>query len=53
MAGTPDTNTQALPDFFISRAGTDALFAEAIGHIIEKAGHRVVLQQWDFTKPRL
>jgi hypothetical protein len=44
MAGTPDTTTQALPDFFVSRAGADALFAEAIGHIIESAGHRVVLQ---------
>ena len=40
---------QERPDFFISRAGADALFAEAIGHILENAGHRVVLQQWDFT----
>jgi tetratricopeptide (TPR) repeat protein len=33
----------------ISRAGADALFSEAIGHIIENAGCRVVLEQWDFT----
>ena len=40
---------QALPDFFISRAGADAPFAEEIGHIVENAGHRVVLEQWDFA----
>jgi TIR domain len=40
---------EALPDFFISRAGADALFAEEIGQILETAGHRVVLQQWDFA----
>jgi TIR domain-containing protein len=49
LDGTPNTTTQELPDFFVSRAGADAPFAEAIGHIIENAGHRVVLQQWDFA----
>jgi tetratricopeptide (TPR) repeat protein len=43
-----DTTTPELPDFFISRAGVDAPFAETIGRILEDAGHRVVLQQWDF-----
>jgi tetratricopeptide (TPR) repeat protein len=46
---TPDANTEALPNFFISRAGADAPFAGEIGRIIESAGHRVVLQQWDFA----
>jgi hypothetical protein len=46
---TRDTTERELPDFFISRAGADALFAEAIGHILENAGHKVVLQQWDFA----
>jgi len=36
-------------DFFISRAGADAAFADAIGRILEDAGHTVVLQQWDFA----
>jgi tetratricopeptide (TPR) repeat protein len=49
LDGTPNTTTQELPDFFISRAGADALFAETIGRIVEDAGHRVVLQQWDFA----
>jgi hypothetical protein len=49
LDGTPNTTTQELPDFFISRAGIDAPFAEAIGHIIKNAGRRVVLQQWDFA----
>jgi hypothetical protein len=49
LDGTPNTTTQELADFFISRAGADAPFAEAIGHIIENDGHRVVLQQWDFA----
>lgn len=30
-------------------AGADLPFAEAIGYIIENAGHKVVLQQWDFA----
>jgi len=46
---TPNTTTQELPEFFISRAGADAPFAEAIGRIIVNAGQRVVLQQWDFA----
>ena len=37
------------PDFFISRAGADMAIASAIGAILEKAGYRVVLQQWDFA----
>ena len=36
-------------DFFISQAGADAQFAAAIGSILEGAGYRVVLQQWDFA----
>ena len=35
--------------FFISRAGTDAHFAAVIGSILEGAGNRVILQQWDFA----
>jgi hypothetical protein len=38
-----------LPHFFISRAGADAAFADRIGRILEDAGYRVVLQQWDFA----
>jgi TIR domain len=40
---------QGNPDFFISRAGADAAFAGVIGHILEDASYRVVLQQWDFA----
>jgi TIR domain len=40
---------EGLPDFFVSRAGADAPFADRIGRILEDAGHRVVLQQWDFA----
>ena len=36
-------------DFFISRAGANADFAAAVGEILEKAGYRVELQQWDFV----
>ena len=35
-------------DFFISRAGADKAFAAVIGRILEDAGHRVILQDWDF-----
>ena len=34
--------------FFISRAGAEAPFAAVIGRILEDAGYRVILQQWDF-----
>jgi hypothetical protein len=44
-----DTVVQELPDFFISRAGADADIAAVIGRVLEGAGHRVVLQQWDFA----
>jgi len=30
LDGAPDTDTEALADFFISRAGADAPFAEVI-----------------------
>jgi hypothetical protein len=40
---------EELPDFFISRAGADADIAGVIGRVLESAGHRVVLQQWDFA----
>ncbi len=43
------TADAAKADFFISRAGADAGFAADIGHILENAGHRVILQQWDFA----
>ena len=36
-------------DFFISRAGADADFAATVGGILENAGYRVYLQQWDFA----
>jgi hypothetical protein len=36
-------------DFFISRTGADAPFADRIGRILEDAGYQVVLQQWDFA----
>ena len=35
--------------FFISRAGADAHFAAVIGSILEGAGNRVTLQDWDFA----
>ena len=35
--------------FFISRSGTDAHFAAVIGSILEDAGYRVILQQWDLA----
>lgn len=34
---------------FLSRAGPDSEIAEQIGTILESAGYRVVLQQWDFA----
>ncbi len=34
---------------FVSRAGADADFGTVIGEILESAGHKVVLQQWDFA----
>jgi hypothetical protein len=36
-------------DFFISRAGANADISAVIGKILEDAGHRVILQQWDFA----
>jgi tetratricopeptide (TPR) repeat protein len=36
------------PEFFISRAGPDAGAAQRIAHILEDAGRRVVIQDWDF-----
>ncbi len=44
-----DGAAQKLPDFFISRTGADAPMAAKVGQILEAAGHRVVLQQWDFA----
>jgi tetratricopeptide (TPR) repeat protein len=44
--------SQALPEFFISRAGAhpaDVAMAAKVGQLIEAEGHRVVLQQWDFA----
>ncbi len=34
---------------FLSRAGEDSAIAAQIGTILEAAGYRVVLQQWDFA----
>ena len=36
------------PEFFVSRAGPDAGAAQRIAHILEDAGRRVVIQDWDF-----
>ena len=36
------------PEFFVSRAGPDAAIATAIAHILEAAGRRVIIQDWDF-----
>jgi hypothetical protein len=36
-------------DFFVSRAGADAAVAAEIGRVLEDAGHRICLQQWDFA----
>ncbi len=36
------------PEFFVSRAGPDAAIAQRIAHILEDAGRRVVIQDWDF-----
>jgi hypothetical protein len=35
--------------FFISQAGPDAQFAAAVGSVLEDAGNRVILQQWDLA----
>ncbi len=47
-----DDSAPEHPHFFISRAGkhpADVAIASKIGQILEKAGHRVTLQQWDFA----
>ena len=33
--------------FFISRAGEDSVAAQRIAEILEEAGHRVFIQDWD------
>ena len=38
----------ASKDFFISYAGADQAWAEWIAEALEQAGHRTVLQAWDF-----
>jgi hypothetical protein len=43
-----DTASDEQRDFFISRSGSDAAVAQAIGAVLEAAGHRVLLQDWDF-----
>ena len=48
MPGTISADN-AKAQFFISRAGTDAQFAAVIGRILEDAGYRVILQQWDLA----
>ena len=35
-------------DFFISRAGPDAQWAQWIAQVLEDAGYSVILQDWDF-----
>jgi len=50
--GDVDEMSQALPEFFISRAGAhpaDVAIAAKVGQIIEAEGYRVILQQWDFA----
>jgi hypothetical protein len=34
---------------FISRAGADAAFGAEIGRVLDAAGYRVILEQWDFA----
>jgi hypothetical protein len=46
-----DTTMEDHADFFISRTGADAPFADRIGRILEDAGYRVVLQQWERPAP--
>jgi hypothetical protein len=48
MAADSGAASAQSADFFISRAGADADLAAQIGHILEGAGYRVILQQWDF-----
>jgi hypothetical protein len=38
----------AAPDFFVSRTGADAAWAQWIAWQLEAAGHSVVIQDWDF-----
>jgi hypothetical protein len=37
-----------MPDFFISRAGPDAPWAEWAAWVLEEAGYTTLLQDWDF-----
>jgi hypothetical protein len=37
------------PDFFVSYTHSDERWAEWISWVLEEAGHRVLLQAWDFT----
>ncbi len=36
------------PDIFISRAGADQIIATNIAQLLEQAGHKVIIQDWDF-----
>jgi len=44
---TPDATNKKV-DFFISRTGADAAWAQWIAWHLEAKGYRVVLQDWDF-----
>lgn len=35
-------------EFFISRAGADKAIAQAVATMLEAAGYRVIVQDWDF-----
>ena len=51
MPETPQPATAApiaKPDFFVSRTGADAAWAEWIAWQLEAHGYRVVIQDWDF-----
>ena len=44
---TPDATNQKV-DFFVSRTGADAAWAQWIAWQLEAKGYRVVIQDWDF-----
>jgi tetratricopeptide (TPR) repeat protein len=45
----PRLEDSSAKNVFISRAGADADFAAVIGSMLEAAGYKVTLQQWDFA----
>lgn len=47
IAGAPVVAAGAAQTFFVSRAGPDNAVAQRIGEILEKEGHKAILQDWD------